>query len=152
MTDTITHETELPVDIPGLGPATIRAGVDFYNVHLEGVAVFGKRYREDVTVLRDGRVDIGRYAGFTTAARRAVIKAVSAWAPTWIDSRDAVALLVATVKHHNRIGEDTLRREIERATNHLRELEMLAEKFRAADPDEYVSPWETTYQLTENGR
>lgn len=154
MTETITHETELPVEIPGLGPATVRAGVNFYNVHFEPVTLFGKSYRDDVTVHLDGNggatAEISRYASFTDPARRAVITAINAWAPAWIDSPDAVALLVATVAYHNRIGQDTLRREIERATNHLHELEMLAEKFRAAEPDEFVSPWATTYHLCEN--
>lgn len=139
-----THETVLTVDIPDLGPAAVSAGVNFLRVAwgtdtVEPVEVFGKRYRDEVTVQLDGTVEVNRWSSFTPAATRRIIERLNAWAPAWIASNTARELIAATVDYHNAIGERMIRDEIDRATNHLRELEMIADRYRSAESGEYVS-------------
>lgn len=160
----ITHDTVLFADIPGLGRAAIEAGVDFFRVrfgdrHLNStgptdvppVVLFGKSYRDEVTVSADGAtVDVSRFASFTPAARRRLVELLTAWAPTWTSTPEAIALLRATVAYHNRIHVDTVKREIDQARNHLAQLEAIADQLRSADPGEYVNTYSTTHRLVSN--
>jgi hypothetical protein len=151
------------VNIPNLGGACVRAGVDHFQVRfgpryvnasdpsdVPNVVVFGKPYREEISVSVDGSdVEISRYTSFTPAAVKKVRELVALWAAGFAQTPEARAMVGKVNDQHRGYDLDRIKRDIERTTNHLRELEMLADKIRAADPGEYVPIWNTTYEIRE---
>jgi hypothetical protein len=146
-----TNESTIDVDIPGLGAANVTAGVAHFMVRFESLVLFGKNYRETIDISTDGTPRINQFTSLTAAASRRAEELLAAWGADWVQTSEARNLLAATVAHHNRISESIVREEIVKATNHLRELEMIAERFRAIDdPCEYVSRYDTMYRLIDN--
>lgn len=147
----VTHDSEVDVDVPGLGTATIRARTTGFHLHFPDLTVHGKLYREDVFIDRHGKaVDISRFTTFTDAARRRVESAVLAWAPAWVQTPTADALLTATVTYQNGLNAGRVANEIADAEKHLAELHALAQRIRDAGPTEYVGAYGTTHRLTRN--
>lgn len=155
------------VNVPGLGDAYVTAGVDFFAVRFgpehvntagnkdaPAVTINGKLYeRVSVDVRTDGTV-IACHASWwtgelTPAAEKTIRAAVEMWARDWTSTAYATSMMRPTIDRHNAINRARLHEDIATATNHLRELEMMDQRFDAAEPGEYVNTHDTAHRIVE---
>lgn len=152
------------VDVPGVGEGYVTAGVDFFRVRFgveyvntvgardaAPLVVNGKTYaRVELHFDLAGKVTDWYGQAPTTAGRAKVTPLVESWAADFVETAVAASVIRPVIENANRIGEQQIKDEIRRVTNYLRELEMIADTFRARDDLEYVSPYRgRSWQLKE---
>lgn len=152
------------VDVPGLGEGYVTAGVDFFTVRFgcesintgsdrdtPSLTINGRSYMKvDVqfnTVGEISTVSSSFVESLTHPARNKIRRLVEKWAKPWTQTGLAASILAKTVRHYNAINESRIQDEIISTRAHLAELELLAAKIRSAGPTEYVTTYNTTYEL-----